>query len=1096
MKIHSIMKKFLLLAACLTILSAAVTSAQTKTRQYHKGWPSDPEKENIREGFVNPPKGYGNVPFYWWSNDSLSIERLTGQLEILSDASTDGLCISYHHTHADVDTALNAPGYGACGRVEGGKPRVFSDEWRQIWAEFSGKCAEKGIGMGMDDYVVAFPGNGEYVDSILAQPSFRNYPGRLVKDKDGKITTEPSPELHPEYGAELVRKYFQPFEDSMDEHQREGMNYFFQDELIYKLDIRSWCEGMPEIFRERKGYDIMPYLDYLFIEKDSLITPEAARIRIDYADVLTGLAQERYFGPIFDWHDERGLIYGCDNNGRGLEPTMYLDYFKAISNFTAPGNDAPARGSSFRETKVSSSIAHLYGRPRTWLEAFHSMGWDANGGVLIRQLDHHIIAGGNLLCMHGLYYSTHGGWWEWAPPCFHFHMPYWPHMKLWIKRAERMCYLLSQGSHVCDVALLYPTESMQAYPEATPHLMFDVSESLSAHGIDYDFINPESLRCGTAEGGCLRVAGESYKVIVLADIKGASKATLDKLAEFRRAGGIVLTTGFAPEGLEADESFEAVDYENIIGAIRGRIQTDFAVSGGIGKVLHRHIGSSDVYMVMDVPEGDVMTFRASGRAEIWDPFHGTMTPVGVCGVSEDGLTSIRCSAENGNSQLIVFSPGEPLLEESASGNAVAHLHEMEVEGDWDIEIIPTLDNTYGDFRLPASPGLLGVESRRISYTRGGVPASWSDCPSEIYGYGPYMLTRSFSSSMSLDDCLATCPDDYGWTPYVWSWQYGVPDSPGRQGYHGLKARVDSKFLILDKGGHQLFRTKVYAPSSASYRLVVEGVAPDKIVIDSKDVTFSDGTEVKLSRGWHDLVVAYCNTEKKEYSLESQRGYTVDYRKRAMVMLYPLDACEPAEHSMYDSIVASKWYDTPFLKFNPYGEPSEWIYSFETAPGAVDFEMAFDGKVVSSEDDGHGRIVVHAVPSLGCPGASAFKEPVRIKCEGGKMPEGDWSKAGALEFFSGGIRYSKTVVLPEGAQTVVLDLGEIDATCEVTVGGVKADVLLTAPYRLDISSLVHPGENLVEVLVYSSLSNHYQSIPSPYRGTARAGLIGPVRVLYR
>ena len=73
--------------------------------------------------------------------------------------------------------------------------------------------------------------------------------------------------------------------------------------------------------------------------------------------------------------------------------------------------------------------------------------------------------GGNLLCMHGLYYSTHGTWWEWAPPCFHFRMPYWPHMKQWLKRAERMCYLLSQGHHVCDVAILYPTETMQAYPD-------------------------------------------------------------------------------------------------------------------------------------------------------------------------------------------------------------------------------------------------------------------------------------------------------------------------------------------------------------------------------------------------------------------------------------------------------------------------------------------------------------------------------------------------------------------------------------------------------------------------------------------------------
>ncbi len=459
-------------------LFVAVTlSSQPKTTQFHKGWPSKDGDINLREGFVNPPKGYGNVPFYWWSGDNLDPDRLAWQLELLADSATDGLCVSYNHTHPRVDTLMNANGYGGYGRVSSGDPYVFSPEWMRLWAEYSKKCAEYGIGLGLDDYVVASPGNGFKVDEALADPGVNNHQGRIVKERipaGGKLPdnvlkikecqdsvdvyyTIPSPELHPDYGKLMVEKYFQPFEDAMDAQGCEGMNYFFQDELIYDLNMRSWCDGMREIFQKEKGYDILPYLDALLATSDEEIDEDAARVRLDYAEVLTKLAEERYFKPIYDWNAERGLIYGCDNEGRGLNPTQYLDYFRAISWFTAPGNDAPARGSSFRQTKVSSSIAHLYGRPRTWLEAFHSMGWDANGGLLTRQLDHHLIAGGNLLCLHGLYYTTHGGWWEWAPPSFHFRMPYWPHMKVWLKYAERMCYVLSQGEHVCDIAILYPT---------------------------------------------------------------------------------------------------------------------------------------------------------------------------------------------------------------------------------------------------------------------------------------------------------------------------------------------------------------------------------------------------------------------------------------------------------------------------------------------------------------------------------------------------------------------------------------------------------------------------------------------------------------
>ncbi len=35
---------------------------------------------NIKEGFKNPPYGYGIVPFYWWLDDKLTKERIEWQL--------------------------------------------------------------------------------------------------------------------------------------------------------------------------------------------------------------------------------------------------------------------------------------------------------------------------------------------------------------------------------------------------------------------------------------------------------------------------------------------------------------------------------------------------------------------------------------------------------------------------------------------------------------------------------------------------------------------------------------------------------------------------------------------------------------------------------------------------------------------------------------------------------------------------------------------------------------------------------------------------------------------------------------------------------
>lgn len=63
--------------------------------QRFKGYPSREGVIDIKDHFVNPPKGYGNVPFYWWNGDSLNYERLMDQLNTLSESSVDGLAVIF-----------------------------------------------------------------------------------------------------------------------------------------------------------------------------------------------------------------------------------------------------------------------------------------------------------------------------------------------------------------------------------------------------------------------------------------------------------------------------------------------------------------------------------------------------------------------------------------------------------------------------------------------------------------------------------------------------------------------------------------------------------------------------------------------------------------------------------------------------------------------------------------------------------------------------------------------------------------------------------------------------------------------------------------
>ncbi|MDE6786041.1 MAG: hypothetical protein K2J46_03255, partial [Muribaculaceae bacterium] len=330
----------------------------------------------------------------------------------------------------------------------------------------------------------------------------------------------------------------------------------------------------------------------------------------------------------------------------------------------------------------------------------------------------------------GLYYSTHGGWWEWAPPCFHFRMPYWPHMKKWLEYGERLSYLLSQGEHVCDIAILYPTESMQAYSDANPDRMWEVADLLSAFGLDYDFVDFHSLVDAKIENGELEMGKERYKVLILPNVKAMHQSTLDKILEFSREGGIVLSTDDSLRATTARGENDPATmnmWNDIFAAPGGKsrivaaamipeviwslVTTDFSTSTRKGTVLHRRIGDRDVYMVMNVNKGEELFFRSKGLAERWNAKDGSVTPQPILRQDGEG-TYVRFEGEPGTSCLYVFSPGNPVYT-TDTGNESRLSASVPIEGEWDIEIIPTMDNKWGDFRLPASDGLIGPEAREF-----------------------------------------------------------------------------------------------------------------------------------------------------------------------------------------------------------------------------------------------------------------------------------------------------------------------------------------------------------------------------------------------
>ncbi len=80
----------------------------------------------------------------------------------------------------------------------------------------------------------------------------------------------------------------------------------------------------------------------------------------------------------------------------------------------------------------------------------------------------------------------------------------------------------------------------------------------------------------------------------------------------------------------------------------------------------------------------------------------------------------------------------------------------------------------------------------------------------------------------------------------------------------------------------------------------------------------------------------------------------------------------------------------------------------------------------------------------------------------------------MNFFSGTGSYFKTLVIPvhsvkKGTQ-LFLDLGKVQVMAKVFVNGKSAGILWKPPYRADITSLVHEGENSLKIEVVNLWAN--------------------------
>lgn len=548
----------------------------------------------LRQLFDDPPRAFGPTPLWWWSGAKVTRERLAWQLRAFAEGGVHNLVV--------INLAPAGPTFGA--RAD--DPAWFGEEW---WERFTDACAiaaELGTRLWFYDQI-GFSGanvqgavtrrhpeaaglalrcravsvSGGRVALTGAETplaAYSRHGRRLDLAADGRVAAADGTGVRLVTAVPTAFDYLDPHAVGLlmdtvhHEYDRRVPEYLgtvvagsFQDELP---GTNAWSHRFADEFRTRRGYDLLDHLPALFGTDAGV--PEG-KIRGDYYGVRAELTEEALFRPLAAWHRERGLLLGSDQShparaGYPAQSTqIYTDYFRTHRWYGAAGSDHHG------DAKVHSSLAHLYGHERVWIEAFHSSGWGGTLEDTYGWLLPFLRSGANLYNPHASYFGTAAGWFEWAPPSTDWRQPYWQQYPAFSRAVARICSIMSWGGYAAGVAVLHPTATMQALvPLDAPvrhfgdgrlgdgHALADETQrhyldlcgsnnwlgphagALDRRGISFDVVDDDSVQRAEATGGALRIRDLAYGAVLLPSASVLEVGTARRLAELLDAGGRVV----------------------------------------------------------------------------------------------------------------------------------------------------------------------------------------------------------------------------------------------------------------------------------------------------------------------------------------------------------------------------------------------------------------------------------------------------------------------------------------------------------------------------------------------------------------------------
>lgn len=495
--------------------------------------------------------------------------------------------------------------------------------------------------------------------------------------------------------------------------ERKSFKLLVQDS--YEVGGQNFTDDMIPVFKERYGYDPVPYLPVLSgVVVGSQHDSDA--FLWDLRRLVADKISYDYVGGSREVAHKHGLTTWLENYGHWGFPGEFLQYGGQADEVGGEFWADPPLGDI--ENRLATSCAHIYGKKLTSSETSTSAGpsFVRTPSSLKQRMDRFFTYGVNNTVLH-LYISQPSedrlpGSNAWFGTEFNRNNTWFKHMDLYTQYIKRCNYMMRQGWYQADVAYFIGEDAPR---------MVGIMEPWIPAGYQFEHMNAEVImRDMTVKDGMLTLPhGVHFKVLVLPRrLKTMRPELLEKIERLILDGAIVM--GPAPERSpslqkqpEADRRVKEmaariwgdVDGVNVKQRRYGKgmicdgldFETLFAQLGYVPDCKvpdgmnvyqgHQKDGDTDIYILSNQDNRALtmdVAFRVTGKQpELWDPVTGVIRKLPAFR-QEEKTTVVPMKLDKNECVFVVFrEKGEPSAT-TLEANYPEPLRTQEATGEWNV----------------------------------------------------------------------------------------------------------------------------------------------------------------------------------------------------------------------------------------------------------------------------------------------------------------------------------------------------------------------------------------------------------------------------